>query len=68
MIGSIQRYAGVAATLTTDLQGSVDDAGQASDDAARLTAELGGVTENLVTQSQQLMQETLAFLGNLKAA
>jgi methyl-accepting chemotaxis protein len=68
VIESIQRYAGVAAALTTDLQGSVVDAGNASDAASRLTAELENVTEDLVAQTQGLMQETLAFLGNLKAA
>ncbi len=68
VIASIQRYAEVAATLTTDLQGSVVDAGHASEAAASLTAELGTATADMVAQTQSLMQETLDFLGNLKAA
>ena len=68
VIGSIQRYAGVAASLTTDLHGSVANAGEASNAAARVTAELGATTTDLVAQTQGLMQETLHFLGNLKAA
>lgn len=68
VIGSIQRYAGVAASLTTDLHGSVANAGEASNAAARVTEELGATTTDLVAQTQGLMQETLHFLGNLKAA
>ena len=68
VIGSIQRYAGVAASLTTDLHGSVANAGEASNAAALVTAELGATTTDLVAQTQGLMQETLSFLGNLKAA
>ncbi|MCW3849395.1 methyl-accepting chemotaxis protein [Sphingomonas sp. LB-2] len=68
VIGSIQRYAGVAASLTTDLHGSVANAGEASNAAARVTEELGRSTTDLVAQTQGLMKETLHFLGNLKAA
>jgi methyl-accepting chemotaxis protein len=68
VIGSIQRYVGATAELTTDLQDRVVDAGDASDAAAKLTAELGTATEDLVSQTQGLMQETLDFLCNLKAA
>ncbi|MEZ0244926.1 MAG: methyl-accepting chemotaxis protein [Sphingomonas sp.] len=68
VIGSIQRYAGVAASLTTDLHGSVANAGEASNAAARVTEELGATTTDLVAQTQGLMKETLHFLGNLKAA
>ena len=68
VIGSIQRYAGVAASLTTDLHGSVANAGEASNAAARVTEELGSSTTELVARTQGLMKETLQFLGNLKAA
>lgn len=68
VIRSIQRYAGVAAELTTDLQGSVAHAEQATDAAARVTDELGTVTGNLAGQSQNLLQETRAFLNSLNAA
>jgi len=68
VIRSIQRYAGVAAELTTDLQGSVTSAEHSTDDAARTTTELGAVTSQLVVQSETLMQETRTFLANLRAA
>ncbi len=68
VIRSIQRYAGVAAQITTDLQGSVTSAEQSTDEAARTTTELGAVTTQLVGQSEALMRETRSFLANLKAA
>lgn len=68
VIRSIQRYAGVAAELTTDLQGSVVNAEASTDDAARVTTELGAVTTQLVGQSEQLMRETRSFMASLKAA
>ncbi|MES2441497.1 MAG: methyl-accepting chemotaxis protein [Pseudomonadota bacterium] len=68
VIRSIQRYAGVAAELTTDLQGSVTSAEDATDEAARTTTELGAVTTQLVGQSEQLMRETRHFMASLKAA
>jgi methyl-accepting chemotaxis protein len=68
VIRSIQRYAGVAANLTTDLQGSVTSAEASTDDAARVTTELGAVTTQLVGQSEQLMRETRNFMASLKAA
>jgi methyl-accepting chemotaxis protein len=68
VIRSIQRYAGVAAELTNDLQGSVVSAEQSTDDAARTTTELGAVTTQLVGQSEQLMRETRNFMASLKAA
>jgi methyl-accepting chemotaxis protein len=68
VIRSIQRYAGVANALTTDLQGSVTSAEASTDDAARVTTELGAVTTQLVGQSEQLMRETRSFMASLKAA
>jgi methyl-accepting chemotaxis protein len=68
VIRSIQRYAGVAAELTTDLQGSVSTAEQATDAAARVTDELGSATSELVGQTQGLLRETRTFLASLKAA
>lgn len=68
VIRSIQRYAGVASELTTDLQGSVTSAEASTEDAARVTTELGTVTTQLVGQSEQLMRETRDFMASLKAA
>jgi methyl-accepting chemotaxis protein len=68
VIRSIQRYAGVANQLTTDLQGSVTNAEASTEDAARVTTELGAVTTQLVGQSEQLMRETRDFMASLKAA
>jgi methyl-accepting chemotaxis protein len=68
VIRSIQRYAGVAAELTTDLQGSVSSAEQATDAAARVTDELGSVTGDLVGRTQDLLRETRSFLASLRAA
>ncbi|MDF7774686.1 methyl-accepting chemotaxis protein [Sphingomonas sp. AOB5] len=68
VIRSIQRYAGTAAELTTDLQGSVSSAEQSTDDAARVTSELGAATGELVAQSEHLMRETRNFMASLKAA
>ncbi len=68
VIGSIQHYAGIAASLTADLQGSAASAEGATDEASRLTSELSSTTANLVTQAQDLTQETMRFLASLKAA
>jgi methyl-accepting chemotaxis protein len=68
VIRSIQRYAGTAAELTTDLQGSVSSAEQSTDAAARVTSELGTATTELVTRTELLMRETRTFMASLKAA
>jgi methyl-accepting chemotaxis protein len=68
VIASIQRYAGVAAELTTNLQGSASGAEQASDAAARVTDELAHVTDTLTGRTQSLLEQTHLFLSSLKAA
>ncbi len=68
VIGAIQLYAGTAARLTTDLQGSAASAERAADQAAILTAELGETTNQLVARARALTDRTSAFLESLKAA
>lgn len=68
VIESLQQYAGVAAALTNDLQGSAVDADAASNTAATLTEQLGTATADLDRQTSALMRQTLDFLRNLRAA
>lgn len=68
IVDLIQRYAGTAATLNAELQGSAAAAEQAADKAATLTNELGKTTAALVEQAQELTGKTGRFLSILKAA
>jgi methyl-accepting chemotaxis protein len=68
VIQMIQQYAGVAASLTTELQGSAANAERAADDASGLTNALGQTTDALVEQAQALTRDTAEFLSSLKAA
>ncbi|MBO9711541.1 methyl-accepting chemotaxis protein [Sphingomonas sp.] len=68
VIRSIQQYAGVAAELAADLQGSANSAERASDAAATVTDELGSVTSALAGQTRGLLEEMRTFLATLEAA
>lgn len=67
-IGSIQYYAGVAASLATDLQGSAASVAGASDQASDAADGLREATAVLVGDAQQLLGRTKSFVGSLKAA
>jgi len=68
VIRSIQSYAGTAASLTADLQAGVASAENATDAAARTTAEMDAATDELVGQARRLLGEMQRFLGTLRAA
>jgi len=68
VIRSIQHYAGTAAELTADLHASAGSAGNSSEAAAEVTAELGAVTDDLVRRTQELMREMRGFVASLEAA
>jgi methyl-accepting chemotaxis protein len=68
VIHSIQRYAGSAAALTSNLHGSATTAEHAADAAAGITGELGAVTADLVDKTQLLMREMRSFVATLDAA
>ena len=67
-IGSIQHYAGVAASLAADLQGSAASAAGASDEAKGVADHLSGATEALVREAQELLERTQSFVGSLRTA
>lgn len=67
-IGSIQHYAGVAASLAADLQGSAAGVAGASDQASDAAAGLREATAVLVGDAQELLGRTQSFVGSLKAA
>ncbi|HEY0326067.1 MAG TPA: methyl-accepting chemotaxis protein [Allosphingosinicella sp.] len=67
-IGSIQHYAGVAASLAADLQGSAANVAGASDQASDAAAGLREATALLVGDAQELLGRTQRFVGSLKAA
>jgi methyl-accepting chemotaxis protein len=68
VIRSIQLYAGTAATLTANLHASAGTAENSSEAAAEVTAELGAVTDDLVSRTQDLMREMRSFVASLEAA
>jgi methyl-accepting chemotaxis protein len=68
VIRSIQHYAGTAAALTADLHASAGSAENSSEAAAEVTAELGAVTDDLVSRTQDLMREMRSFVASLEAA
>ncbi|MFN3725878.1 MAG: methyl-accepting chemotaxis protein [Allosphingosinicella sp.] len=67
-IGSIQHYAGVAASLAADLQGSAASVAGASDQASDAADGLREATAVLVGDAQELLGRTQSFVGSLKAA
>ena len=67
-IGSIQHYAGVAAQLASDLQGSAASVAGTSDEAKGVADRLSGATEALVGEAQELLERTKSFVGSLRAA
>jgi len=67
-IGSIQHYAGVAASLAADLQGSAASVAGASDQASDAADGLREATAVLVGDAQDLLGRTQSFVGSLKAA
>lgn len=68
VIRSIQAYAGTAAALTADLQAGAAGAENATDEAARTTAEMDAATDELVNQARRLLGEMRSFLETLRAA
>ena len=68
LIAAIGDYAQAASSVTDELTSSAARAAQASDDVTRLTEELTGTCETMVTQAKDLSEGTDAFLERIRAA
>jgi methyl-accepting chemotaxis protein len=62
---AVQRFAGIAASLVQQIQGTAFSAEAAAGEAAKLSSELGDATSMMAAQSQRLMGETSAFLARV---
>ena len=62
---AVHRFAGTAASLVQQIQGTAASAEAAAGDAATLSRDLGEATSEMAAQSQRLMEETTAFLARV---
>ena len=58
---AVHRFAGIAASLVQQVQGTAASAEAAAGEAALLSSDLGDVTSMMAAQSQRLLGETSAF-------
>ena len=62
---AVHRFAGIAASLVQQIQGTAASAEAAAGDAAGLSSDLGEATSMMAAQSQRLLGETSAFLARV---
>jgi methyl-accepting chemotaxis protein len=68
VIGSVRRYAVVAAATAAGIQGTAARAEGKANEAANLTSELNAASRMLLEQARQLQEGTAAFVADLRAA
>lgn len=62
---AVHRFAGIAASLVQQIQGTAASAEEAAGEAAILSSNLGEATSAMAAQSQRLVKETGAFLARV---
>jgi len=62
---AVYRFAGIAASLVQQIQGTAASAEAAAGEAAMLSSDLGDVTSEMAAQSHRLVEETSAFLARV---
>jgi methyl-accepting chemotaxis protein len=62
---AVHRFAGIAASLVQQVQGTAASAEAAAGEAALLSSDLGDATRMMAAQSQRLLGETSAFRGRV---
>jgi len=62
---AVHRFAGIAASLVQQIQGTAASAEAAAGEAATLSRDLGEATSQMAAQSHRLVEETGAFLARV---